>query len=106
MNIKVWRLRIIHWLLLLAIGLQGLGPAFAGLAFSSADNRLQIVVCTSAGMVIMDLPALFVASNHLTQNHPASPYPLMTAPANRQVLFYSSAISNDSTNSASGAMPA
>ncbi|MFA7623787.1 MAG: DUF2946 family protein [Pusillimonas sp.] len=57
MTRKGWRFLGIQWLLLLAIGLQGLGPAFAGLMPGAAADRLQIVVCTSAGMVIMDVPA-------------------------------------------------
>ena len=57
MTRKGWRFLGVQWLLLLAIGLQGLGPAFAGLMPGAAADRLQIVVCTSAGIVIMDVPA-------------------------------------------------
>ncbi|WJJ92992.1 DUF2946 family protein [Neopusillimonas aromaticivorans] len=57
MTHKGWRFLGVQWLLLLAIGLQGLGPAFAGLMPGAAADRLQIVVCTSAGIVIMDVPA-------------------------------------------------
>ncbi len=48
---------VMQWLLLIAIVLQGLGPAFAALTPHVDTGRLQVVVCTSAGMVIMDLPA-------------------------------------------------
>ena len=57
MALKRWRRIATQWLLLLAIGLQGLGPAFAALMPHADSGRIQVVVCTSAGMVIMDLPA-------------------------------------------------
>ncbi|MDY0308394.1 MAG: hypothetical protein RBR29_01175 [Castellaniella sp.] len=46
---------LIHWLLVLGLWLQVVGPVFAGSGSSDPLRGLQIVACTPAGMVFMDL---------------------------------------------------
>ncbi len=52
-----WRARGIHWLLILGIWFQSLGPAFAHPSPAAGLEGLQFFACTPAGMVAMDLPA-------------------------------------------------
>uniref|UniRef100_UPI00333E36FC DUF2946 family protein n=1 Tax=Castellaniella defragrans TaxID=75697 RepID=UPI00333E36FC len=50
-----WRSLGIHWLLILGIWLQSVGPVFARPVPVSGFEGLQIIACTPAGMVVMDL---------------------------------------------------
>lgn len=45
----------IHWLLVLGLWLQVVGPVFAGIPPADPLRGVQIVACTPAGMVVMDL---------------------------------------------------
>lgn len=46
---------VIHWLLILGLWLQVIGPVFAGVPPTDPLRGVQIVACTPAGMVVMDL---------------------------------------------------
>ncbi|WP_368646750.1 DUF2946 family protein [Castellaniella ginsengisoli] len=46
---------VIHWLLILGLWLQVIGPVFAGMSPADPLRGVQVVACTPAGMVIMDL---------------------------------------------------
>jgi hypothetical protein len=46
---------VIHWLLILGLWLQVIGPVFAGIPPTDPLRGVQIVACTPAGMVVMDL---------------------------------------------------
>lgn len=50
-----WRARGIHWLLVLGIWLQGLGPVLAHPAPAGVLDGVQLVACTPAGMVLVEL---------------------------------------------------
>jgi len=47
----------IHWLLVLGLWLQVVGPVFAGIPSPDPLRGVQVVACTPAGMVVMDLSA-------------------------------------------------
>lgn len=48
---------VIHWLLVLGLWLQVVGPVFAQPRSTGSLQGVQIVACTPAGMVVMDLSA-------------------------------------------------
>lgn len=48
---------VIHWLLVLGLWLQVVGPVFAQPRPADSLQGLRIVACTPAGMVVMDLSA-------------------------------------------------